>query len=94
MGGEDNTGDGEASPDTTYWLELSEGRDAGKRLLYWEAVVRRWDPTAKEEVLDQWRDALPQLEGHVTAFENRGHFIEEREPAAVARAIGDVAGLG
>jgi hypothetical protein len=45
-------------------------------------------------VLDQWRDALPQLEGHVTAFENRGHFVEEREPAAVARSIGDVAGLG
>jgi hypothetical protein len=39
--------------DTAHWLELSEGRDAGKRLLYWEAVVGRWGPTAKEEVLDQ-----------------------------------------
>lgn len=64
------------------------GQDIGVR-----AVVGRWDPTAKDEVLDQWREALPQLAGHVEAFEGRGHFIEEQEPGAVARAVGDVAGL-
>lgn len=57
-------------------------------------VVGRWDPTAKEEVVDQWIDALPQLEGHVDAYPDRGHFIEEREPEAVASAIADVADLG
>ena len=57
------------------------------------AVVGRWDPTAKDEVLAQWTDALPQLEGNVQTFPDRGHFIEEQEPDAVAAAIADVSRL-
>jgi len=64
------------------------GRDIGVR-----AVVGRWDPTGKPAVLDTWRQALPQLTGHVSAFEDVGHFVEEARPGAVAAAIADVAGL-
>lgn len=32
-----------------------------------------------------WLKALPQLQGHITLFENRGHFVEEHEPAAIAK---------
>jgi pimeloyl-ACP methyl ester carboxylesterase len=57
------------------------------------AVLGRWDPSAKDEVLQQWINNLPQLEGNVKIFENASHFIEECEPEAVARAIIDVAEL-
>ena len=57
------------------------------------AVLGRWDPSAKDEVIQQWIDNLPQLEGNVKIFENASHFIEECEPEAVANAIIDVAGL-
>ena len=57
------------------------------------AVLGRWDPSAKDEVIQQWIDNLPQLEGNVKIFENASHFIEECEPEAVASAIIDVAGL-
>ncbi|MFB6141907.1 MAG: alpha/beta fold hydrolase [Halorientalis sp.] len=65
-----------------------EGGDVGVR-----AVVGRWDPCGKPEVLDQWREALPQLEGNVTAFEDVGHFVEEARPTPVAAAIAAVADL-
>lgn len=52
-----------------------------------------FDPCAKASVQQQWRDALPQLNGHIQTFENRGHFVEESEPAAIAAGIIDVAGL-
>ena len=64
------------------------GQEIGVR-----AVVGRWDPTGKPGVVDTWRDALPQLSGHVTAFEDVGHFVEEARPGAVATAIADVADL-
>ncbi len=57
------------------------------------AVLGKWDPSAKDEVMQQWIDHLPQLEGHVKIFENANHFIEECEPEAIANAIIDVAGL-
>ena len=63
-----------------------DGRDIGVR-----AVVGRWDPTAKPAAMDRWREALPQLTGHVTAFDDVGHFVEEARPGAVADAIADVA---
>jgi len=51
------------------------------------------DPLAKEEVLQQWVDHLPQLEGHLKIFEAVNHFIEEFEPEAIANTIIDVARL-
>jgi len=57
------------------------------------AVLGKWDPSAKDEVIQQWIENLPQLEGHVKVFENAGHFIEEIEPEAIANAITEVARL-
>lgn len=57
------------------------------------AVLGKWDPSAKDEVIEQWIENLPQLEGHVKEFEKAGHFIEEIEPETIADAIIDVAGL-
>ena len=65
-----------------------KGQNIGVR-----AVMGNLDPLAKEEVLQQWVDALPQLEGHIKIFENRNHFIEEFEPEAIADTIIDVARL-
>ena len=69
-----------------YWG--SDGQNIGVR-----AVLGKWDPSAKDEVIEQWIENLPQLEGHVKEFEKAGHFIEEIEPEAIANAIIDVAGL-
>ncbi len=57
------------------------------------AVLGKWDPSAKDEVMQQWIDHLPQLEGHVKVFEKANHFIEECEPEAIANAIIEVANL-
>ena len=57
------------------------------------AVLGKWDPIAKDEVMQQWINHLPQLEGHIKIFENANHFIEECEPKAIANAIIEVAGL-
>ncbi len=46
-----------------------------------------WDPLAKASVIDQWRAALPQLEGHVQVFDGESHFIEEHRPEEIADAI-------
>jgi len=47
-----------------------------------------FDPCAKVSERQQWQDALPQLTGRVQSFKNRGHFIEESEPEAIA--TGDI----
>ncbi len=57
------------------------------------AVLGKWDPSAKDEVIKQWIENLPQLEGHVQEFEKASHFIEEIETEAIANAIIDVANL-
>lgn len=41
------------------------------------AVLGAWDPLAKQSVVDQWTNALPQLKGHVTVHENVSHFVNE-----------------
>ncbi len=65
-----------------------KGQNIGVR-----AVLGKWDPSAKEEVMQQWIENLPQLKGYVKIFENAGHFIEEIEPVAIANAIIEVARL-
>jgi pimeloyl-ACP methyl ester carboxylesterase len=57
------------------------------------AVLGKWDPSAKEEVMQQWIDKLPQLKGHIKIFEDAGHFIEEIEQVAIANAIKEFANL-
>ncbi|MFX1530333.1 MAG: alpha/beta fold hydrolase [Promethearchaeota archaeon] len=69
-----------------YWGP--DGQNIGVR-----AVIGKWDPSAKDEVVQQWVENLPQLEGHVKIFENAGHFIEEIEPIAIANAIIEIANL-
>ena len=56
------------------------------------AFFGTFDPCGKASVRAQWLKALPQLQGHITLFENRGHFIEEHEPAAIAAGIVDILG--
>jgi pimeloyl-ACP methyl ester carboxylesterase len=57
------------------------------------AVIGKWDPSAKDEVMQQWVENLPQLRGNIEVFEDAGHFIEEIKPEAIADAINDVADL-
>lgn len=66
----------------------SNGQNIGTR-----AVLGKWDPSAKDEVIQQWIEHLPQLRGNIKVFENAGHFIEEIEPEAIANSICDVARL-
>lgn len=58
-----------------------------------QAVLGKWDPSAKDEVIQQWIEHLPQLKGNIKIFEDANHFIEECEPEAVANAIVDIANL-
>jgi pimeloyl-ACP methyl ester carboxylesterase len=69
-----------------YWGP--NGQNIGVR-----AVLGKWDPSAKDEVMQQWIENLPQLEGYVEIFEDAGHFIEEIKPEAIANAIIEVANL-
>jgi len=58
-----------------------------------ELVFGGWDPLAKDAVLDQWAEALPQAEGHMTVLDGVSHFVEEERPERVARAVVDAGGL-
>jgi pimeloyl-ACP methyl ester carboxylesterase len=57
------------------------------------AIFGDWDPSAKPEVIIQWLNYLPQLEGHVKVFKGYGHFIEETKHKEIADEIINVAGL-
>lgn len=48
------------------------------------------DVVAKKEVQEQWLEALPQLEGHIKSYPNRGHFLEEIEYEDIAAGVLDV----
>ena len=50
-------------------------------------VFGAWDPLAKPGVLDQWRAALPQIEGRLQVLPDVSHFVEEHRPHEVAAAI-------
>ncbi|MFX1276569.1 MAG: alpha/beta fold hydrolase [Promethearchaeota archaeon] len=66
-----------------------DGQNIGVR-----ALCGKWDPSAKDEVIQQWVTHLPQLEGHVKTFENVSHFIEEHKPKEIAKTIIELANLG
>ena len=66
-----------------------EGKNIQVRLLFGS-----WDPLAKESVIDQWLEALPQLKGHVHLFKNTSHFVAEHKSVEISQAIIEVAGLG
>ena len=64
----------------------------GGRAIDVRLVFGEWDPLAKEPVYDQFRDHLPQAEGHVETLEGVSHFVEEQRPERVAEAVADVTG--
>ena len=50
-------------------------------------MIGSFDPLAKESVLDQRREALPQIDRDPRVIEGETHFIEERRPEEIAEAI-------
>lgn len=46
-----------------------------------------WDPCGKQEVIDQWRQALPQIENHIFQYPEEGHFIEEAKGQEIGKKI-------
>lgn len=46
-----------------------------------------WDACGKQEVIDQWRVALPQIDNHLFQYEEIGHFIEEYKGKEIAHKI-------
>lgn len=48
-----------------------------------------WDACGKQEVIQQWGEALPQINAHLYQFEEIGHFIEEYKGVEIGRLIGD-----
>ncbi len=65
-----------------------EGKDVGAR-----ALIGRWDPLGKDEVIRQWIHHLPQLHDNVRIFSEVGHFVNIEKPEEIADSILDVAGL-
>ncbi len=65
-----------------------EGQNIGTK-----ACLGQWDPLAKESIVAQWINALPQLKDHVKTFDGVGHFVEEARFDEIADAIIDVAGI-
>jgi pimeloyl-ACP methyl ester carboxylesterase len=66
-----------------YWSE--KGKNISVR-----AILGRWDPLAKNEVIKQWISHLPQLKGYIKVFKNVGHFIEEVKSMIIADAVLEV----
>lgn len=58
-----------------------------------ELVFGGWDPLAKDAVLDQWAEALPQAEAHMEVLDGVSHFVEEERPERVAEAVVDAGGF-
>lgn len=52
-----------------------------------------WDPCGKDEVIDQWRGALPRLNERLYRYPDHGHFIEEYKGPEMARSILGMTGL-
>jgi pimeloyl-ACP methyl ester carboxylesterase len=65
-----------------------DGRNIGVR-----ALIGRWDPLGKDEVIAQWESHLPQVKHHIKIFENSGHFVNIERPQEIAKAALDAAGL-
>jgi pimeloyl-ACP methyl ester carboxylesterase len=57
------------------------------------AVCGKWDPSAKDEVMNQWISHLPQLEGNIKEFQDISHFVQEYKPKEIAEAILEVSKL-
>ena len=51
------------------------------------AILGRWDPLAKNEVVKQWIKKLPQLKNNIKIYKNVGHFVEEVKYTDIANAI-------
>jgi cis-3-alkyl-4-acyloxetan-2-one decarboxylase len=66
-----------------------EGKNIGVR-----ALIGGWDPLGKKEVISQWLEHLPQLEGRVRIFDEVGHFVNLEKPDEIAETVLNVAGLG
>ncbi|MBD3341508.1 MAG: alpha/beta fold hydrolase [Candidatus Lokiarchaeota archaeon] len=58
------------------------GKNIGVR-----AILGKWDPLGQKNVIQQWKEALPQLKENIKIFENAGHFVEELYPKEIAKAI-------
>lgn len=59
---------------------------------YWRdcpavGVFGQWDPCGKEEVIQQWHEALPCMKRHTLRYSDVGHFVEEYKGADIAREI-------
>lgn len=57
------------------------------------AVLGRWDPLGKDEVIAQWIRRLPKLGGCVRILDGASHFIEETHPREIAETIMEIAEL-
>lgn len=55
-----------------------------------KAYFGEFDPLARQEVIDQWLAALPQLKGNLKKYPNVGHFVEEHKYQDIAEGIYDV----
>lgn len=54
-------------------------------------IFGAWDPCAKESVIQQWHEALPQMVARTTVHPDIGHFVEEHKGPEIARAVMAVA---
>lgn len=47
----------------------------------------QWDACGKDEVIEQWQQALPQMKNATYTYADVGHFIEEYKYQEIAEAI-------
>ncbi len=88
MGTQDNRAYYQYMQDNITRVWGPDGQNIPARGLFGE-----WDVLAKQSVLDQWTNALPQLNGNIELFENTTHFVEESKSAELAQAIISVSNL-
>lgn len=49
-----------------------------------------WDVFAKNSMISQWHEALPQIAQHSVLYPETGHWVEETKGAEIARSILEV----
>lgn len=47
----------------------------------------QWDPCGKDQVIDQWQQALPRMSDNTYKYTDVGHFIEEYKGVEMAQAL-------
>ena len=72
---------------TKYYKKMQENMPKLWRSCPTVGFFGQWDPCGKDEVIDQWHEALPKMKQATSRYPDIGHFVEEYKGVDIAKAI-------